>query len=213
MADETTLSKLSVEEAVAALIGDDEATEAFAEVEEETTLDPKAEEAKQRERVNAVAFEITTEFRARKSRRTNKENQWFNAEAGYLGAVTTTTEGQTQGETPFGKPVSNRRSPTHNAIQTKVDTIISVHWSMQFAAGEKNWDFLPPESPKDMQGNPPASYRSPASRQVRGYRRRPARALPVWHSGSQGYARPRGPRYWGPKGPYQLRRIVHPLHL
>ena len=154
MADETTQSKLSVEEAVEALIGDYAAEEAFSELEEERQVDPQKEEALRRERVNALAFEITNEFRNRKSRRSTKEDQWFKAESLYLGAVTASDGSQSKGETPFTKSATSSRSPTHNAIQTKVDTIVSVHWSMQFAAGEKNWDFLPPEAPTGLNGAP-----------------------------------------------------------
>lgn len=154
VADEITQDKFTVEQATEALIGEYAAAEAFSDLDDEQMPEPEKEEALRRERVNALAFEITNEFRSRKSRRSSKEDQWFKAESLYLGAAVSSDGSQAKGETPFTKSAVSTRSPTHNAIQTKVDTIVSVHWSMQFAAGEKNWDFLPPEAPFDVHGAP-----------------------------------------------------------
>jgi hypothetical protein len=99
-----------------------------------------------------IAEQVTAKFNERKTRRQNKENQWLQARALYLGSIA--NQSYAQQETPFKTSTSSDTSPKFNIVGTRCDTAISVLWAKQFAGGDKNWDIEPSRDPKDADGNP-----------------------------------------------------------
>lgn len=94
-----------------------------------------------------LASKITDLFTERATSRGTKEGEWDQALRLYNAPLQ--GSGSFMGETPFGdSPVAHRR-PEPNIVRTKCDTAISNCVSLQFAAGEKNWDIFPPADATD----------------------------------------------------------------
>lgn len=108
----------------------------------------KAEEERI-EILDDLASKITKLFQERAVQRSGKEREWEKALRLYNSPLTGV--GSNVADTPFGnsdKEVSARR-PEPNIVRTKCDTAIANCVSIQFAAGEKNWDIFPPANTTD----------------------------------------------------------------
>lgn len=109
----------------------------------------KAEEERI-EILDALAVKVTKLFQERAVMRSGKEREWEKALKLYNSPLTGTNTNYS--DTPFGdadRNVSARR-PEPNIVRTKCDTAIANCVSLQFAAGEKNWDIFPPANATDI---------------------------------------------------------------
>lgn len=91
-----------------------------------------------------LAGKISKLFQERAVHRSAKEREWERALRLYNSPLT--GSGLSHSDQPFAsndKEVSARR-PEPNIVRTKCDTAIANCVSLQFAAGEKNWDIFPP---------------------------------------------------------------------
>lgn len=84
-----------------------------------------------------LAGEIYAEFTKRKAARSNKEAEWLQAQALYLGPLAVGDRRYV--DTPFVKSVGKRR-PGFNIVGPKCDIAHSVLVTTQFGAGDKNWN-------------------------------------------------------------------------
>src|SRR5690606_2489884 len=108
----------------------------------------KAEEER-RTILKGLAEEIEALFEERVKQRKDKEIEWDNAQRLY-NAPLSGSEGRSDG--PFNsEPEKKHRRPEPNIIRTKCDTAIANSISLQFGAGEKNWDMFPPANVQDPQ--------------------------------------------------------------
>lgn len=106
------------------------------------TPTPDTEEDRQRkELLNKLAQKIEARFQKRVVDRVTKEAEWRYAQGLYDAPLNDSYTGSP--DRPFDDFTVNRRRPTPNIVRTKCDTAISNSVSMQFAAGEKNWDLFP----------------------------------------------------------------------
>lgn len=104
----------------------------------------------ERERVEVLdqlALKITDLFIERASHRGTKEAEWDTS----LRLYNSPLQGRSHGpvERPFDGKESGRRRPEPNIVRTKCDTAVANCVSLQFAAGEKNWDLFPPANTQD----------------------------------------------------------------
>ena len=98
------------------------------------------EDQRRIEILNGLAKRITDSFVNRANDRVVKEHEWIKAGNLYNSPL---TNARALPDDPFVKnPVNNR--PTPNIVRTKCDTAVATSYSMQFAAGSKNWDIFPP---------------------------------------------------------------------
>lgn len=132
---------------------------------EDTTFNVKDEEVKtkltptetaesikkaEEERVkvlDGLANKITDLFQSRARMRLSKEIEWDKAQRLYNSPLL--SDHATLGETPFDKSNDHGNRPTPNIVRTKCDTAVANCISLQFAAGEKNWDMFPPANATD----------------------------------------------------------------
>jgi len=106
------------------------------------TPTPDTEEDRQRiELLDKLAKKIEERFQKRVVARVSKEAEWRYAQGLYDSPLNDSYSGSP--DRPFDDFTANRRRPTPNIVRTKCDTAISNSVSMQFAAGEKNWDLFP----------------------------------------------------------------------
>lgn len=103
------------------------------------------ETAKQREErlaiLDGLGKRIEQKFEDRAIARLPKEAEWDHSLRLYNSPLV--TRDMTSVDDPF-RSVNNKRRPIPNIIRTKCETAIANCVSMQFAAGEKNWDLFPP---------------------------------------------------------------------
>ena len=104
----------------------------------------------ERERVEileGLAKKIEDAFQERVIKRKDKELEWNKAQALYdapLGNDLSEYDG------PFnGKVGTTHKRPEPNIVRTKCDTAVANSISLQFGAGEKNWDIFPPANVTD----------------------------------------------------------------
>lgn len=106
----------------------------------------KAEEER-RELLEGLAKRIEDLFQERVKQRKDKELEWDKAQALYnspLSGDIDTWDG------PFNsRPEKKNRRPVPNIVRTKCDTAIANSVSLQFGAGDKNWDLFPPANVQD----------------------------------------------------------------
>lgn len=91
--------------------------------------------------LDGLAAKITDEWVRRANDRTMKEQEWI--KSGNLYNAPLVNSSPTQPDDPFSEKGKNSR-PTPNIVRTKCDTAVATSYSMQFAAGDKNWDMFPP---------------------------------------------------------------------
>lgn len=106
--------------------------------------DLNKQEEERVEILDDLAGKITKLFQERAVQRSGKEREWERALRLYNSPLT--GSGTSYDDQPFAssdKEVSARR-PEPNIVRTKCDTAIANCVSLQFAAGEKNWDIFPP---------------------------------------------------------------------
>lgn len=90
--------------------------------------------------LDGLAKRITESFVKRANDRVLKEQEWIKAGNLYNAPL---VNGRAMPDDPFTKTKQNSR-PTPNIVRTKCDTAVATSYSMQFAAGSKNWDMFPP---------------------------------------------------------------------
>lgn len=90
--------------------------------------------------LTGLAKKITDNFVKRANDRTVKEHEWIKAGNLYNSPL---TNARATPDDPF-KPDKRNTRPTPNIVRTKCDTAVATSYSMQFAAGSKNWDLFPP---------------------------------------------------------------------
>ncbi len=105
------------------------------------------QDAERIEILNKLAERITNLFITRSKERGIKEQEWADAQRLYNAPLNGSN--LNLGETPFDNKTRGRRRPEPNIVRTKCDTAIANSVSMQFAAGEKNWDLFPPANNTD----------------------------------------------------------------
>ena len=105
-------------------------------------------ETEDRDKVlDGLAKKVTALFSKRSDARTTKESEWVKCQNLYNSPLL--QSGGNDPSNPFVDTSSSKRRPEPNIVRTKCDTAISVSYSMQFAAGEKNWDLFPPADNDD----------------------------------------------------------------
>jgi hypothetical protein len=118
--------------------------------EEEQILADAVKADEERIRIlNGLAKKIEDEFEKRAVARLPKELEWDQSQRLYDSPLSSVQS--TSPDKPYGDAVSPRRRPTPNIVRTKCDTAIANSVSMQFAAGEKNWDLFPAPNTSDPQ--------------------------------------------------------------
>lgn len=129
LTEEELVAKLSPEEAVDAVFQADEERQSI---------------------LTGLANKIEALFVDRANQRTIKDGEWDTCYRLYHAPL---VDGDNYySDRPFDhKP--KRKRPTPNIVRTKVDTAVSNSVSMQFAAGEKNWDLFPPANANTPQVN------------------------------------------------------------
>jgi len=129
-------------EAVEAAPSPDELAE-IARLADEAEAKAKAE---LEEILDGIARNIVGKLTTRMGTRKAKENQWLESFRLYLGSLS--TYNVVTGEHPFGtaedKTLSHK--PETNIVRVKCETAIAQTMAYQFAAGDKNWRLMPPES-------------------------------------------------------------------
>lgn len=90
--------------------------------------------------LDGLAKKITDNFVKRANDRVLKEHEWIKAGNLYNAPL---VNGRAFPDDPF-KPNKKKDRPTPNIVRTKCDTAVATSYSMQFAAGSKNWDIFPP---------------------------------------------------------------------
>lgn len=105
-------------------------------------------ETEERDKVlDGLAKKVTELFARRSDARSTKESEWVRCQNLYNSPLLQSNP--TDPDAFFGTSGNNKRRPEANIVRTKCDTAISVSYSMQFAAGEKNWDLFPPADNED----------------------------------------------------------------
>lgn len=100
-----------------------------------------------KEMLDKLAKDITDKFLERSKKRGEKELEWERAGRLYH-APLQAGEGFVP-ELPFDKSKPHGSRPIPNIVRTKCDTAIANCVSLQFGAGEKNWDLFPPANETD----------------------------------------------------------------
>lgn len=108
---------------------------------EETARLVMLEDADRKRILSGLARKIEDNWVQRANDRTSKEQEWI--KAGDLYNSPLVNAGPANPDDPF-KTKHNKTRPTPNIVRTKCDTAVSISYSMQFAAGTKNWDLFPP---------------------------------------------------------------------
>lgn len=98
------------------------------------------EDERRVEILDGLAKKITDNFVRRANDRVVKEHEWIKAGNLYNSPL---INGRALPDDPFRKDAVNTR-PVPNIVRTKCDTAVATSYSMQFAAGSKNWDIFPP---------------------------------------------------------------------
>lgn len=115
---------------------------------EESALAIKKAEEERKAVLNKLADSITDLFQDRAKQRTSKESEWVKAQHLYNAPLL--AGDPSVSDRPFGGPDhSAENRPTPNIVRTKCDTAVANCISLQFAAGEKNWDLFPPANTAD----------------------------------------------------------------
>lgn len=121
---------------------EDELTEEERELVEMVKIDEE-----RREILDGLASDIEDRFQERVIQRKDKEVEWDNAQRLYNAPLST---GIVIDDGPFNSQSDTRpRRPEPNIIRTKCDTAVANSISLQFGAGEKNWDLFPPANVQD----------------------------------------------------------------
>lgn len=111
---------------------------------------PETESDRERKEIlNKLAQKIESRFEKRVVDRVGKEAEWRYARSLYDSPLSDVRPGSP--DRPYDDFDSGRKRPTPNIVRTKCDTAISNSVSMQFAAGEKNWDLFPAANETDPQ--------------------------------------------------------------
>ncbi len=113
---------------------------------EETALKVAEDENTRKEILNGLAKHVETLFQERANKRINKDGEWDSCYRLYHSPL---IDGDNfYSDRPFDtKP--KRKRPIPNIVRSKCDTAVANSVSMQFAAGEKNWDLWPPANNTD----------------------------------------------------------------
>ena len=112
------------------------------DVEEQDKATPETESDRERKEIlNKLAKKIEDRFEKRVVDRVGKEAEWRYARSLYDSPLSDVRPGSP--DRPYDDFDNGRKRPTPNIVRTKCDTAISNSVSMQFAAGEKNWDLFP----------------------------------------------------------------------
>jgi hypothetical protein len=112
------------------------------DVVEDTLMDAVVLDKQRRELLDKLAKDIEERFQSRAARRGPKEIDWERARQLYNSPLQGSNTSLP--ETPFQGDSKKPRRPEPNIVRTKCDTAIANCVSLQFAAGEKNWDLFPP---------------------------------------------------------------------
>lgn len=113
---------------------------------EAALYDSKADEER-KELLNELAKRIERRFESRVVERVHKESEWRYAQSLYDSPLSSIKPAN--GSRPFEDSEIAKRRPVPNIVRTKCDTAIANSVSMQFAAGEKNWDLFPAANTTD----------------------------------------------------------------
>lgn len=116
--------------------------------EEEAAAEIAQANEERQELLDGLAEKIERDFEKRATARLNKELEWDKAQRLYDSPLRR-DENYITSDRPFGAPNQNYARPIPNIVRTKCDTAISNSVSMQFAAGEKNWDLFPAPNETD----------------------------------------------------------------
>lgn len=108
---------------------------------------PDRQEQERLDILDALADKITNLFMERASKRGSKEQEWAEAQKLYNSPLQGSSVGL--GDKPFDDNPVGMRRPEPNIVRTKCDAAIANCVSLQFAAGEKNWDIFPPANTQD----------------------------------------------------------------
>lgn len=120
--------------------------------EEEEVVTPEVKVDNERvEILDGLARKIEETFEERAVARLPKESEWVDSLSLYNAPLADVSRSSITSDDPFGRKAANKRRPEPNIIRTKCDTALANCVSMQFAAGEKNWDLFPPANTKDPQ--------------------------------------------------------------
>lgn len=118
-------------------------------VEDDAPVIPETAKQKQErlELLDSLGKKIEAKFEERAVARLPKEAEWDQSLRLYNSPLTS-REFSTSDD-PFGTKSNGKRRPVPNIVRTKCDTAIANQVSLQFAAGEKNWDLFPPANATD----------------------------------------------------------------
>lgn len=97
--------------------------------------------------LDRLAKKVEDLFQKRANQRATKEIEWDRARQLYNAPLQGSNT--TLPELPFDSNSTKPRRPEPNIVRTKCDVAISNCVSLQFAAGEKNWDLFPPANSTD----------------------------------------------------------------
>lgn len=116
--------------------------------EEQAVAEVAQAEAERVQILDDLAKKIEQEFEKRAVARLPKEMEWDRAQRLYDSPLRNVEETVTS-DKPYGDRAAAYARPTPNIVRTKCDTAIANSVSMQFAAGEKNWDLFPAANETD----------------------------------------------------------------
>jgi hypothetical protein len=106
-----------------------------------------SDEVQRKEILDKLAGRINDLFQERATRRAGKESEWARDQRLYNSPLQGSNANLS--DKPFGPNDTAPRRPEPNIVRTKCDTAIANCVSLQFAAGEKNWDLFPPANTVD----------------------------------------------------------------
>lgn len=146
MARKSTTSN-PIEDALALAAGDGVDIDGYDSMDEE--VDTEELDRKERELAQAredvltdLASKIETLLKTRAINRKFKELEWLECTRLNLGALSYALNNNSP-DNPFDESTNRKRRPTVNIVSAKCEIAISQCVSMQFGAGEKNWDLWP----------------------------------------------------------------------
>lgn len=116
--------------------------------EEEAMREVLEAERERIEILDGLAKKIEDDFQKRAVARLPKEMEWDRAQRLYDSPLRN-EDNWIDSDHPYGRQGERYMRPTPNIVRTKCDTAIANSVSMQFAAGEKNWDLFPAANETD----------------------------------------------------------------
>ena len=121
------------------------------EIDEARLAEEEARVREERQRqAEDLAYKIEKDWYAPAGRRKVKEEEWMEQSRLFYGSLAGPAGWSTNPDEPYRNTEVAKNRPNFNIVRDKCEIAISQCDSMQFGAGDKNWDLFPdPTSEKE----------------------------------------------------------------